>query len=490
MNERAAAGHCRRPFSVSGVTGRRAAGGSSEAAAVDRCVATVRQEDPHLSHEPVTDPAEGTATAASILHRAGVRTGTPVVVRSRCPLEVAAFAGAAWAIGAPLVPLDPDMPTEITRPLTDRLPGRPVAIDPDDRPRLAEAIDGIARSSARPSAETALILATSGSDGPPKAVVLTHGNLRASAHASARLTPLAVGDRWLACLPPFHVGGFSILVRCALARADVVAHRHFDPQTVIADLDTAGITHLSLVPTMLAALIEHRPSPPPALRRVLVGGAALGRELARRAIAGGWPISPTWGTTETASQVATLPRIDDGWSPGRVGRPIDGTTVRVTPEGRLAVRGPTVMAGYCRPDGRLGDGLDDGWFVTGDLGRIEPDGSLVVLGRADDVIVSGGKKIVPTQVEDLLAPCPGLVSAAIVGVDDARWGQIVAAVHCGTVASDDLLAWCRAHLPSSLRPRRAIRLAALPLLGNGKPDRRALRRLVGNGSDPDPVVES
>ena len=334
----------------------------------------------------------------------------------------------------------------------------------------------------RPFDGLALLIATSGSSGRPKAVMLTGRNLAAAAAASAKRTPLGPGDRWLACLPLFHIGGYSILVRCAQAGAEAIVHQGFDAARVMQTLETERISHVSLVPTMLARLLDFGRAPSSTLRHVLIGGAALSAPLAERAAAAGWPIQPTYGMSETAAQLATLPTLPRPWRQGHVGRPFDGIELAVKDDGRLMVRGPTVMAGYANPALKPGDGLSDGWFVTGDLAEITPAGDLVVLGRADDMIVSGGKNIHPAMVEELVATCPSVKAIGVAGRPDPVWGEIVVAVFSGDLGPDSLLDWCRANVAGALRPRAAIRVAALPLLATGKPDRAALRRLA-SGND-------
>jgi O-succinylbenzoic acid--CoA ligase len=211
---------------------------------------------------------------------------------------------------------------------------------------------------------------------------------------------------------------------------------------------------------------------------VLIGGAALPGELAERAARAGWPIQPTYGMSETASQVATLPRLALPWRPGHVGKPLPGVETALMPDGRLKLRGPMLMAGYANPGLVPGEGLANGWFVTNDLAEIDTQGQLTILGRADEIIISGGKKIPPQQVEDALACCPGVDAVGVAGRPDATWGAVVTAVYSGSAREAEVLAWCREQLAPALRPRLALRVAALPLLSNGKPDRRALRELV------------
>lgn len=443
------------------------------------------------------DLARLAAGAVARLRAAGAREGRVVAAVLPSGPELAVLIHAAPLLGAPLLPLDPALPDATLGALLARADAGLVVAERDLPGWRRIPPDGLLDgpeaepppSRLRPD-DIALMVATSGSSGEPKAVMLTARALAAAAHASQSRTPLGPGDRWLACLPLFHIGGYSILARCALAGAEAVLHAGFDAERVWQAIQHEGITHVSLVPTMLARLLEIATVPmshggpavtvPPAptLRHVLVGGAALPGALAERAASLGWPLQPTYGMSETAAQIATLARLPQSWRPGFVGAPLPGVEIALAADGRLKVRGPMLMAGYANPGRMPGDGLEDGWFVTNDRAEIGADGALTILGRADATIVSGGKKIPPQQVEDALARCPGVAAVGVVGRPDAIWGEVVCAVYAGAPDEAELLAWCREHVPSALLPRAALRVAALPLLSNGKPDRRALRELV------------
>ena len=419
------------------------------------------------------------AAAATLLRQAGARTGRPVIAVTESTAALAILAHAAPTIGAPLFPLDPTLPGSIIEDLCEQVGGGLVVGDGCEV--QTEWILGCpAGTSApwHPPRGLALLIATSGSSGRPKAVMLTGRNLASGAIASASRTPLRPSDRWLVCLPMFHIGGYSILVRCALAGAEAVLHQGFDPDRVAHALAAERISHISLVPTMLAQLLDLGRAPPLSLRHVLVGGAALSVQLAERAADAGWPIQPTYGMSETSAQLATLSTLPRPWRPGHVGRPFDGIDLALNDDGRLIVRGPVVMAGYANPTLTPGDGLSDGWFLTSDLAEITPDGDLVVLGRADEMIVSGGKKVHPATVEALVANCPGVSAVAVAARPDPVWGEVVVAIFAGTLGADDLLDWCRASISAALRPRVALKVPGLPRLATGKPDRAALRRLA------------
>ena len=382
---------------------------------------------------------------------ADARTLAATVAPSRAPLalsgsshDLARHAFACSLKNRPFFPVDRDRPTA----RVDQLP-----------------------------AGVGLVIATGGSEGEPRAVMLTDANLDAAAAASNQLLPLAAGDLWLDCLPLCHIGGLAILWRCARAGAAVLLHEGFAAGVVAADLARHPVTHLSLVPAMLASLLDAGAAPPASLRHVLVGGAALAPALHERASAAGWPLNPSYGMSETAAQVATWTPADGPWQPGLVGRPLPGNELTLAADGRIRVGGPQVMRGY------VGDGgVDaDGWLTTGDLGEIDAAGQLTVTGRADDMLISGGHNVHPLEVEAALAACPGIRDVAVTGLPDPVWGDLVVALVVGDAAGDEIATWCRAHLPGHARPRRIVRLAALPRSAAGKLKRVALRRLALEG---------
>jgi O-succinylbenzoic acid--CoA ligase len=328
----------------------------------------------------------------------------------------------------------------------------PPGLDPAQRARLT----ALAEQAADPS--LALIIATSGSTGEPKGVRLPWRAVAAASRMSVRALGLAADDAWLACLPLHHVGGAMILYRCLRAGAKAIVHDGFDVNKVARDLSERRITHLSLVPPMLAQLLDTA-APPSSLRCVLVGGAALTQTLCDRAVAAGWPIHTTWGMSETCA-TATLD-----------GRPLPGVRVRLSATGTLEVASPARMAGY------LGQPDVDAWLATNDLGAIDADGRVRILGRVDNVLVSAGVNVHPLEVEARLAACPGVREAGVTGLADPVWGDVIAAAYEGELHEAALEDWCRAHLPGPRRPRRFLRVERLPRTPSGKLDRKALPEL-------------
>jgi O-succinylbenzoic acid--CoA ligase len=319
-----------------------------------------------------------------------------------------------------------------------------------------------------------LVISTSGSEGEPRGVMLADTALDAAAAAANRRLPLAAGDLWLACLPLCHIGGQSILWRCTRAGAAVLLHEGFVASAVSADLARLPVTHLSLVPAMLARLLEAGTPPPATLRHVMVGGAALAPALFERASAAGWPLNPSYGMSETAAQVATWTPRDGPWRAGLVGRPLPGCEIALRADGRIRIRSPQLMAGYVS-----GGGIDpDGWLTTGDLGEIDAAGRLTVTGRADDMLISGGRNVHPAEIEACLAACPGVRDAAVSALPDPVWGDLIVALVAGDTTEQQINAWCRDRLSGHALPRRVVIVDALPRGKSGKLQRAALRKLV------------
>lgn len=423
-----------------------------------------------LSYARLADEA---ARRAASLAALGLAPATIVALAAPAGELAQTLLACQWA-GHPFLPLDPATADE-------RWPAFAAGAAAYHRLTQAPAVGARTTAPATTDADApALVVATSGSAGTPKGVLLAHRALAAAAAASAARIPLARGDVWLNCLPLFHIGGLAIFWRCLAAGAAVRLHEGFDAAAVWADIAAGRATHVSLVPAMLARLLDvSADAPPPAtLSCALIGGAALSRPLWRRARDAGWPLFVSYGMSETAAQVATLPPTDD-WQEGLVGTPLPGMEVAVGDDGRLRVRGPQLLLGY------LGDAaspLVDGWLRSGDLGRIDDRGRLHVLGRGDDVLVSGGENIHPLEVESRLAACPGVADVAVTATRDPVWGDLVTALVVGSADAAAVEAWSREHLPAKLRPRRTLTVAALPRTALGKLERQRLPALAAEAA--------
>ena len=319
-----------------------------------------------------------------------------------------------------------------------------------EAPLEGEEADVPLRDDVDPDAPFTLLF-TSGSTARPKPVVLTYGNHAASAGASNVHLPLSHDDRWLCVLPLFHVGGLAILVRCAIAGSAAVIHDGFDVDAVRRSLESGEATLASLVPTMLRRLYAAGLERAPALRAALLGGGPIPRDLLERSAELGIPVLPTYGMTETASQVVT----------GAPPRPLAGVELRIAGDGEILVRGPMVAAGALS---------DDGWLHTGDRGRRRDDGSLEVEGRIKDVIVTGGENVAAAEVEEALLAHPAVEDAGVAARPDPEWGEaVVAHVVLGVeVTDDELAAHCRERMAGYKVPRAFVRHDELPRNAAGK----------------------
>ncbi len=314
------------------------------------------------------------------------------------------------------------------------------------------------------------LVATSGTTGAPRWVVLTQGNVAAAVAASQARLGNSAADRWLLVLPLHHVGGLSVLWRTVAAGGAMVLHERFDAGRAAAVLRSGEATIASLVPTMLHRILAAEPGPyPPA--RVLLGGAAAPPDLVARGLDAGLAVLTTYGMTEACSQVATVAPGEERAALGTAGRPLDGVEVTVGADGRIAVAGPTVSPGYAGGPPR------EGPFVTSDVGRFDAAGRLVVLGRADDVVVTGGEKVWPHHVEQVLRQHPEVTDAAVHGVPDPEWGERLTATYAGEASAADLAAWAAARLPPHAVPKDWRRVHAIPRTALGKLDRESLRQM-------------
>ena len=338
------------------------------------------------------------------------------------------------------------------------------------------------------------IVFTSGTTGKPKGAKLTFSNHFYSAVASGYRLGVFSDDIWLCCLPLYHVGGLAILLRSCLYGTAVELHKGFDVAAVSESLNTRAISLISLVPTMVQRLLQYHVGIPwpTSLRHLLIGGAAVPAELIAQCYDLGIPVSVTYGLTEAASQVATMTPKEVLFKPGSAGKPLLFTSVEILSEagqvlpanevGEIVVRGPTVMAGYDRDEAGTARVLQGGWLHTGDVGMRDDDGDLWVLQRRDDIIISGGENVYPSEVEGVLEAHPAVRQACVVGIENQEWGQQVAAAitleNDVSISIPELLASCRRHLAGYKLPRQIIVLPAMPLTASGKIQRRAVIDLL------------
>ena len=378
--------------------------------------------------------AQASAWALQLLDK-GVEAGDRVATT----LGGVDFARLLWAIpkvGAVLVPIN----TRLTERERDELLASAdpaLMVDSPLEIHVDRAIRGECESRA-----VCVRIYTSGTTGRPKPVDLTYGNFHASAVASAANLGVQADDRWLCCMPLFHVGGLSILTRSVINQTEAVIHDGFDADRVASALAEDHITLISLVPTQLSRLLDLGVSAPH-LRAALVGGGPIPPHLLEQT---DLPVIPTYGMTETCSQVWT-------------GKPLPGAEIANGPGGELLIKGPMVAPGAI---------ADDGWLHTGDRGRIDEQGNLTVEGRLADTIVSGGENVSATEVEEALVSHPAIDDAAVVGREDDEWGQAVHAFVVVVGDTSDLDAHLRERLAGYKVPKRIEAVEAIPRNAAGK----------------------
>jgi O-succinylbenzoic acid--CoA ligase len=395
------------------------------------------------------------AAAAAALAERGVRAGERVAIELPAGVDFVVALHACGLLRAAALPVDLRL-----------APAERAARAAQAAHRVAGPLEGpaaaVAPAPAPPDdATVALAVHTSGTTGPPKLVELTWGNVTANALGSALALGFDRRERWLCPLPLTHVGGLMVLLRSLVyGTAAHVLPAPFHADRAADALMEDAITLASLVPTMLARLLDAGLRRPPALRAVLLGGAPPDPALLSRAAAAGVPVAQTYGLTETCSQACTSAPGE----PETAGWPLPGVHVEIDDDGEILVGGPTVAGG--------------GWLRTGDLGSFDERGRLTVTGRRADTIVTGGENVAPAEVEAVLLAHPAVAEAGVFARPDPEWGEAITARvvlrRDGAASAEELRAFCRERLARFKVPK-AVELAdALPRTASGKLARREL----------------
>ena len=454
----------------------------------------------------LADGGSGVIAASGASHVAYVGAGGSV-------LPLLLFASARAAV--PLTPLNYRLSGDGLRTLIARLP-EPLVIADDE---YLDAVGDIGKriiSTAQFLTETrttepasafadpdtaAVVLFTSGTTSAPKAVELTHTNLTSYIMGTVEFDSAQPGDAALICVPPYHIAGVSAALSNLYAGRKMVYLTAFDADEWIRLVDAEAITSATVVPTMLDRIVgalEHSATRLPTLRTLAYGGSKVALPLVRKAL----ELLPqvgfvnAYGLTETSSTIAVLGPEDHRAAfgsddpavarrLGSVGQPIpsievqiraeDGTVLGSDEPGELYVRGEQVSGRYTG----IGSALDaDGWFPTRDIAYLDADGYLFIGGRSDDTIIRGGENIAPAEIEDVLVEHPHVRDCAVVGAEDAQWGQIIVAVVVPAPGAspdvEDLRSFVRAQLRGSRTPDEVVFRTELPTNATGKVLRREL----------------
>jgi malonyl-CoA/methylmalonyl-CoA synthetase len=424
------------------------------------------------------------AVVAGRFAAAGLVPGDRLLMSAAPSVDVAVAHVAALRLGLTVVPVNTAFaPAEVANVATVAVPKLAVLDDPSrlsgvpsTGPTVEDLSDGpVPELDAAAPGDVGLLVFTSGTTGTPKGVPLSHANLLASSASVGHAWRWTAADRLVLALPLFHVHGLGVgLHGTLLAGASTVILPAFDVDAVLDTAGAVGSTLLFGVPTMWVRFAASpRIAELAAMRLCVSGSAPLDPGTFDALAAGiGSPVLERYGMTETGMLVSNP--YEGERKAGSVGLPLPGVDLRLD-DGEIAVRGPNVFGGYLDPvEGAF---ADDGWFRTGDLGRLDEDGYLRIVGRSKELIITGGYNVYPRDVEEVLRVHPAVADVAVAGAPDAEWGERVVAyvVPDGPFDADAVLAWAADRLAPYQRPRRVVVLDELPRNALGKVVRSALR---------------
>jgi len=476
-------------------------------AAADPGAASVSDSTETLTNQELLDRAR---SVAAQLAQHGIAAGDVVALRLANRVEFVVLLFAAWRIGATITPVNPALTAvEVTRQLEDShaklmvteddsepIAGVASIVVSDLRYDLSSTVDDGSNASVDDPHGLALLIYTSGTTGVPKGVMLDHANLDAMTEMGRAGLQLGPTDRCLLILPLFHVNGIVVSVLSPLlVGASVVIAERFNPNTFFDTVERVRPTFFSAVPTiysLLAALPDEIQPDTTSIRFAVCGAAPASADLlARFESRYGFPLIEAYGLSEATCGSAINP-VDGLRKAGTVGLPFPGQDLRIvnsdgTPlpqgaVGEVVVSGPNVMRGYLGRPEETAAVITDGWLRTGDVGFLDEDGYLTLVGRSKDMIIRGGENIYPKEIEDVLASHQDVVAAAVIGVPDETWGEVVVAFvqarPRGDVDVESLKKLCRANLSRYKRPTAIHVREALPTNAVGKLDKNTLRAVA------------
>lgn len=327
----------------------------------------------------------------------------------------------------------------------------------------------------------ASIMYTSGTTGKPKGVMQTFGNHWWSATGSMLNLGLQEGDSWLCAVPIFHISGLSILMRSVIYGIPVYLEEHFDVKRVDQFLRSGEVTIISVVTTMVQRLLDtYTKSYHPKFRCMLLGGGPASKAILESCFAKGIPLIQSFGMTETASQIVTLPPEDALQKIGASGKPLFPAEVKISDQDEILLKGPNISAGYLHNEAATQAAFDaNGWFRTGDIGYLDQDGFLFVQERRSDLIISGGENIYPTEIEHVLLEYPTVLEVAVVAKQDDKWGEVPVAflVTSEETSEEQLHQFCEERLAKYKIPHQFHFLKELPKTASQKIQRHKLKKL-------------
>ena len=446
----------------------------------------------------------GVLAVARRLDALGIGVGDVVALKLNNRIDFVVLLFAVWRVGATITPVNPSLTAvEVARQLDDSGARLLIVEQEDTTPTSGVTVlpvgdlYGATGTDPKPHldpATLALLIYTSGTTGVPKGVMLDHANLDAMTAMGQQALEVGPDDRCLLILPLFHVNGIVVsILTPLLAGASVVIADRFNPNTFFQTIERERPTYFSAV---LAALPEEVLPDTSSVRFAVCGAAPASAELLTRFEERyGFPLVEGYGLSE-GTCASTINPVSGTRNAGTVGIPVPGQELRIVdaggqelPQGtvgEVVVRGPNVMRGYLgRPDDTAVV-IIDGWLHTGDIGHLDADGYLTLVGRSKEMIIRGGENIYPKEIEDVLASHPSVLEAAVIGVPDETWGEVVVAFvqarPGSTIDLKELRARCSASLSGYKRPKSIHIVESLPKNAVGKLDKKSLRNadaLVG-----------
>jgi long-chain acyl-CoA synthetase len=447
--------------------------------------------------------------AASHMNTLGIGPGDVVALKLKNRVEFVVLLFAAWRLGATITPVNPSLTDEEVVRQLDSSGARLLVVEEGPATEAGVTTLAVCDLSTVPvggeqpphleSSALALLIYTSGTTGIPKGVMLDHANIDAMADMGRLALQVGQADRCLLILPLFHVNGIVVSVLIPLlAGGSVVIADRFDPATFFDTIEDERPTFFSAVPTiytMLAALPAEVVPDTSSVRFAVCGAAPAPAELLTRFESRyGFPLIEGYGLSE-GTCASTINPVAGPRRAGTVGIAFPGQQIRIIDEsgvevatgvdGEVTIAGPNVMRGYLgRPD-ETARVIVDGWLHTGDIGHLDADGYLTLVGRSKDMIIRGGENIYPKEIEDVLSSDASVLEVAVIGVPDEKWGEVVAAYvqpRSGlTVDPQALHALCARKLAGYKRPTSITVVDAIPKNAVGKTDKAPLRAAHSKG---------